>query len=307
MPRVAVVIPTRNRPHLLGDAVGSAVGQDFRDLEVIVVDDASDDPEANAAIVERFGPPVRYVWRATPGGPSAARNTGIRASTAPLVAFLDDDDLWLPSKVRRQVALFEGPDGAALGAVYCGHQWVDLARGRFRPPRRPRMRTVTDLVRARYNIIQTVMAPRAVLDDVGGFDEALPFQENLDLLMRIAHRRPLAGVDEVLVLCRTHSGPRTGDRLPPIICGYERVIQRAEALAVPPHALAEEYYRLARLHMAVGAMAQARAALRRALAAAPAAARAKYRFFLALSYAARSVRPSLRGALPGDVKPVWRM
>ena len=65
-----------------------------------MVDDASDYPEENGQVIERFRGPVRHLVRERSGGPSAARNTGIRASDSEYIAFLDDDDIWLPSKLR---------------------------------------------------------------------------------------------------------------------------------------------------------------------------------------------------------------
>ncbi|MDR7523072.1 MAG: glycosyltransferase [Armatimonadota bacterium] len=298
MPRVAVVIPTRNRPAFLEEAVASVLGQDYRDLEVLVVDDGSEDPGANIRVVERCDGPVRYVRRERRGGPSAARNTGIAASDSEFVAFLDDDDVWLPSKLGRQVRVFDGgpPGQDRLGVVYCGHLWIEATSGRVQVRRMPHIRTTEDLFRARYNIIQTVLVRRSCIEEVGGFDENMAFQENLEFLVRVSQRWHFGRVDEELVWCRTHSGPRTGDDLGAIIDGYRRLLTTARAAGMAPSVLHGDYYRLGRALMAAGSMAAAREYLAEAVRGAPYTAKGRYAAFLGLSYVVRAFTPSLREA-----------
>jgi len=99
---VSVVVPSYNRAHCLAPTVESILAQTTPPLEVIVVDDGSQDD--TRAVCERFPAPVRYVWRAN-GGPSAARNMGMRAAQGEYIAFLDADDLWEPDKLEVQLAL----------------------------------------------------------------------------------------------------------------------------------------------------------------------------------------------------------
>lgn len=300
MPRVSVIVPTRNRPAFLADALGSVVGQDYRDLEIIVVDDASDDPEENARVIARFGRPIRHLVRDVKGGPSVARNAGIQASDSEYIAFLDDDDIWLPSKLRRQVEVFEANPRRLnrLGVVYCGHQWIDLGTGRAQPRRMVHIDGIDDLFRVRYNIIQTVLVRRACVEDAGGFDESMAFQENLEFLARVLQRYRFDWVEDVLVLCRTHAGPRTGDSFPGIIKGYEKLVESALATGTTPAVLHGEYYRLARCQMAAGSMRAARRNLVEAIRLGPSILKLQYSAFLGLSYVTRLVRPSLRSYIP---------
>jgi glycosyltransferase involved in cell wall biosynthesis len=114
-PRVSVIITTYNREHLLSASVRSVLEQDFRDLELIIVDDGSTD--RTREIAEAFNGRSRYFYQPN-GGIGSARNTGIRLSKAPLVAFLDDDNLWVQDKLSRQVAVLDArPD---VDVVY-GH------------------------------------------------------------------------------------------------------------------------------------------------------------------------------------------
>jgi hypothetical protein len=110
---VSVVMPAFNRAHLVARSIESALAQTYRDIEIIVVDDGSTDD--TAAVVQRFGDQVRYVYQQN-AGVGAARNTGMRHATGRYVAFLDSDDRWHDFKLSMQVALLEArPD---VGLVF---------------------------------------------------------------------------------------------------------------------------------------------------------------------------------------------
>src|SRR5690242_10925198 len=94
MPTFTVIVPTYGRPEFLADALASIVAQSFTDFECIVVDDASPEPAALPA-----DPRMRLIRREVNGGPPAARNTGIDAAQGSYVAFLDDDDVWTPTRL----------------------------------------------------------------------------------------------------------------------------------------------------------------------------------------------------------------
>jgi glycosyltransferase involved in cell wall biosynthesis len=99
---VSVVIPTRARPYLIGRAVRSALAQSFHDLEVVVVLDGRDEA-TTAALTAIADPRVRVTILEVPAGAAGARNAGVREARAPWVAFLDDDDEWLPTKIEIQM------------------------------------------------------------------------------------------------------------------------------------------------------------------------------------------------------------
>lgn len=116
--KVSVVLPTYNRANSLVSACQSVLGQSFRDIELIVVDDGSkDDIET---LVRGIGDPrLKYIRRPSNGGAAAARNTGLAVAEGEFIAFQDSDDLWLPNKLQRQMDLFArlAPDvGVVTGA-----------------------------------------------------------------------------------------------------------------------------------------------------------------------------------------------
>lgn len=113
-PLLSVVIPTRNRANLVGEAIESALCQREGRVEVIVVDDASTDDTASV-LVRSFGSRIHLLRLPHRRGAGAARNAGVRLARGELLAFLDDDDLWLPGKLDAELRVFERfPDAEAV-------------------------------------------------------------------------------------------------------------------------------------------------------------------------------------------------
>lgn len=126
-PRLSVIVPTHERPALLEKAWESLAAQTFGDFELLIVDDASRDAtsEKIAELAARDGR-VRGLRLEKNGGPGAARNAALRECRGELVALLDDDDLAVPERFARQVAVFEArPE---VGLVVSAVGWMD-ARG----------------------------------------------------------------------------------------------------------------------------------------------------------------------------------
>jgi glycosyltransferase involved in cell wall biosynthesis len=202
--RVSVVIPTHNRAHLIQRALRSVLEQTVQDWECFVVDDGSvDDTES---VVRAIGDArVQYLRHPVNRGGSAARNTGIRAAQGKWVGFLDSDDEWLPRKLERQLAQLEASELPDLALVYSGFTTV---RGDSEtPPTAPvyRGRVFDQLLRS--NVIGSTslaLVRRDVLLALGGFDEALPAKQDVDLWLRLARDHQVDFVPEPLV--RMHEG-----------------------------------------------------------------------------------------------------
>ncbi len=185
-PRVSVVIPTHNRAALVVRAIRSVLAQTVSDVEVIVVDDASPD-DTPAAVAQIDDPRLKFVRLAKNGHQAHAANVGIAQARGEFVAFLDDDDEWLPNKLEAQLArLSEVPDASA---VYC-RCFVQTSEG-LRPPR-PRAGLpegdITDSL-LRRSIVMTPSAylvRRSVLLEVGGFDESIVHTLDIDLWLRMS-------------------------------------------------------------------------------------------------------------------------
>ena len=200
---VSVVIPAYNSEAYLADAIGSVLEQEVDNLECIVVDDGSTD--STGEIAKGFDR-VRYVRQGN-SGVSAARNRGAAEAHGELVAFLDADDAWLPTKLARQLdALREA--GPEVGLVYCGlyetDEELNVLSERTAPEPEAALRNTLLMEPPVVSISQTGLVPRKVLDDVGGFDTRLSTSADTDMVLRIGRRYRLVGVAEPLVLYRTH-------------------------------------------------------------------------------------------------------
>ena len=196
-PRVSVVLPTYNRGWILEQAVESVLGQDYANLELIVVDDGSTD--GTKGMLSMFGDRIAVIRQAN-RGVSAARNTGIRAATGELVALLDSDDTWLPGKVTAQVAFFSNyPD-----ALVCQTEEIWIRNGvRVNPGKRHRKQAGMIFERSLALCLvspSAVMMKKSLLDEVGLFDESLPACEDYDLWLRIAWKHPIHLIDRPLVV-----------------------------------------------------------------------------------------------------------
>jgi glycosyltransferase involved in cell wall biosynthesis len=202
-PGVSVVIPAYNAARYVGDAVRSVLAQEAPDVEIIVVDDGSTDDTAEAAA--RVASPVR-VLRVANGGPGRARNVGVGASRAPLVAFLDADDRWLPGTLALRRRLLEAAPDAAL--VHGPTRYVDetgravpfdpLAHGT--PAGGRGGRVLRALFWGNFVHTSTVLVRRSALDEVGGFDERREVIEDYDLWLRLAARRPFVFTPEPIAI-----------------------------------------------------------------------------------------------------------
>lgn len=193
MDKISVVIPSYNRADYVADAIQSVLAQEGVTLEVIVVDDGSSDDTDR--VVQGFGDPVRYI-RQENAGASAARNTGIRASTSPLVAFLDSDDLWLPGKLAQQAAelhaaeavahltdvTIERPfaDGVSLMELRGMTHLFDADKPLVLP------RPLATNVQYNFARTQSILVRRDALDAAGHYDTRYRFFEDTDLMNRIA-------------------------------------------------------------------------------------------------------------------------
>jgi glycosyltransferase involved in cell wall biosynthesis len=208
VPEVTIVIPTRNRwADLASAALPAAFRQERVEHEIVVVDDGSVDetPRGLAALSERR---LRTFRNDPARGVAAARNRGIEAARGEWVAFLDDDDLWAPQKLRTQL------DAAATGAhfVYTGGVIADR-RGR---PLRDSPAPATDTLAAqlaRRNVIggpSAVMARTALLRTLGGFDERFSVFADWELWIRLARAGRPAACGDRLVAFREHGSNMSG-------------------------------------------------------------------------------------------------
>jgi len=264
-PGVSVVIPTYNRAPLVGRAIQSVLQQTYQGFEVIVVDDASSDHTGE--VIRGLGDPrIRCIRHGRNRGGSVARNTGIEASAAEYVAFLDSDDEWLPRKLEAQLAALS-KGGSNVVMVYTGICFVN-ASGQVLRSRRARHAGKLDELLLERNVIGTTssaLIAKSALEDVGAFDERLPSRQDIDLWIRISRRGRIACVPEPLVLHYVHPQRITADPWAKVRA-YELMLEKYRVdLSARPRAKALFLYRLGLWYMKLGERDKAERAIREAL------------------------------------------
>lgn len=290
-PCVSVIVPTRNRGALLERALDGVLRQSWPDFEVIVVDDASTDDTAER-LARCADPRLRVLREAQPGGGPRARNRAAAAARGRFLAFLDDDDEWLPEKLARQLAVFDaGPDD--LGLVQTGQWVVSAVSGRVihsvSPPAGVSPSPV-DFLGEISMTTSVVMVRRDVFERVGGFDEALAGAQDRDLWIRLAAVCRFDAVPDPLVRRYLH-GEQITCSLPAKIRAKQQLLAKhAAALRAHPRHRAHHLWRLGILQCVAGEVAAGRRALLAAICAAP-VRRAAWRDLLsALGPARRAAR-----------------
>ena len=211
-PQVSVVIPVWNGERYLREAIASIIAQSFRDFELIVVDDGSTDGSAEIA-GEFANDPRVSVIRQTNAGVVSARNAGLRAARAELVAFLDSDDIARPNRLAKQVAYLNSrPEIGAVGSYIT---YFDGKKGPFRTHEFPvGSSRVAEALEAGNPLAQpAVMLRKSMAIAVGGYREAFKFgAEDYDLWLRLSEKHPLDNLAEVLTLYRIHPDSLTHRR-----------------------------------------------------------------------------------------------
>jgi glycosyltransferase involved in cell wall biosynthesis len=212
---VSVVMATHNYGQFLAEALDSALAQTFRDFDLIIIDDGSTDGTDEIVAPYLSHPQVRYV-RTDHVGQPAAKNMGIRLTQAPLVAFLDADDVWMPNKLEQQVTLLT--QNPTVGVVYSRRLLID-EHGRnleYKQPVLRRGNILPFIFRDNFVCFSSAVVRRQVFTDVGLFDTTLALSIDFDLWLRVALKHEFDFVDAPLVKYRTgHASlsQRTEERL----------------------------------------------------------------------------------------------
>lgn len=205
-PTVSVVLPTYNRADVLHRSIRSVLDQTYEDIELIVVDDGSND-ETATVVSDIEDSRLEYIKHETNRGAPAARNTGIAASRSDFIAFQDSDDEWDPRKLEKQMAMFDrvGPE---VGVVYTGVWRIHDGEKRYvpQPGGGPREGDLSEaLSRSNFISLQTAVVRSRCFAETGNFDERLPRLQDWELWIRIAEQYEFRYVDEPLVTAHVRS------------------------------------------------------------------------------------------------------
>ena len=218
-PLVSVIIPTYNRAGHILHALNSVFAQTYKNYEIIVVDDGSNDE--TETVLKSYRNRLKYVYQ-TNAGPAAARNHGVKLAHGDWIAFLDSDDMWLPEKLEKQLgeclrlnADFGFHDLTFKNYITGNHieSWnIHISESSGLPS------LETGLIPNLYNrllfkraehllLLPTFIAKREVFFSVRGFKEELRTSEDIEFFLNLAPRYNAVYVADVLGVCVIHSGP----------------------------------------------------------------------------------------------------
>ena len=208
-PLVSVIIPNYNHAQYVGDAIWSVLTQEYRNFEIIVVDDGSTDNSRE--VIAQFGDKVQYIHQKN-AGLSAARNTGIKASKGVLIGVLDADDMYESIFLSTLVVtLQENPDA---DGVYCGYQFVDH-KNNLLPQIEARLvdhdKLYDALLDGNFFVPESIFLRRYVYDNIGLFDETLRACEDWDVWLRVTKKYKIVHSPNILTRHRILPGSMSTD------------------------------------------------------------------------------------------------
>lgn len=223
MPKVSVIIPLHNPGTYIREAIQSVQAQTFRDWELILIDDASTE---DLSYIEREFKNARVI-KQKHGGVSVARNNGILHSSGDYVAFMDQDDIWAPTKLQRQVEVLDSDD--SLAVCYCELQLIDKDGKPIDPDEKlvfatesdpkyfvelggedshssqfSRMYQAITYFSKRFVVPSTVMLRKSCLSVSGLLDPFIPFSGDFDLVIKLGSNFKVARIPGREVFYRRH-------------------------------------------------------------------------------------------------------
>jgi glycosyltransferase involved in cell wall biosynthesis len=205
MPEVSVIIPTCRRPDKVHSTIKSVVNQTFTDLEIIVVNDDEDDKPVKDLIDTLRDKRIHYFRNQRKKGPNGARNTGFDKANGRYIAFLDDDDIWYPHKIQRQMRKFN-QSSDEVGFVYSGFEIIsniepEISR-KIYPQKKGKV--LIDIINGNFVGSPTPLIRKDILQQTGLYDENLESAQDWDLWIRIADKTEFEYVDEILARYVVH-------------------------------------------------------------------------------------------------------
>lgn len=200
MVSTSIIIPTHNRAAMLRRAVESAKSAG-RDVEVIVVDDASEDETPSMCLNL---PDINYIRLEQNSGPSQARNIGIARSTGKFLAFLDDDDLRLEGSIDKQARILEQNSdlGFVYGQVHIGDNETCTPTGKIRPHNCPTGDLFLNFLQENHIYMPSVLVRRSAMENVGLFDTDRGIIEDWDMWIRLAEKYPVGAQEYPVAIYR---------------------------------------------------------------------------------------------------------
>ena len=227
----AIVTTYKREPSMVLRAVNSILAQTYNDMEIIVVDDSPKDypyrEEVKRTVTDRLEefPQVKFIYirHEHNMGACVARNTGLNAASGEYIAYLDDDDEWLPEKIEKQVKKIEQSDAVL---VYCGSYCKNESKGTCEIVRKEYISGYAFTALLYRNFIESTSYPlirKDRLQEIGGFDPLMKSAQDYDVWLRLVEKNKIDYVPEPLVIYHEHVGERITSDPNKKIQGLERI------------------------------------------------------------------------------------
>lgn len=233
IPKISVVIATYKRPELLCRAIDSVLMQDYKDIEVIIVDDnglgSAEQIETEKTIRQKYSDDrICYVANKEGMGGGGARNEGIKVSKGEFIAFLDDDEDWLPGKLTKQIKVFSESSNDT-GVVDTG--FYTMTESGERIYHSPEMQgwILKGLLAKedkRAPKLSTMLCRKSALEQAGLFDPAFKSRQDIDLYIRLSRICRFASIDEPLAHKRYDASVRISTNVNSKLQGYELLYRK---------------------------------------------------------------------------------
>jgi glycosyltransferase involved in cell wall biosynthesis len=226
MARVSVIIPTYNRDNFIRSAIISVLNQTYQDYDIVIVDDGSTDN--TELVVNSFScSKIKYIRHKKNMGEAESRNTGITNSNSEFIAFIDDDDEWMPDKLELQIKLMSQCE-VQIGGIYTGVLTIDMESGKIVDKLIPHKRgyIYNDLL-----VENCVFTPSTILlkvecfKKVGLFDRTIKYGPDYDMWVRISKEYHYEYIKEPLVKYYIHKNKLSGN-YPKYIEGAEEILKK---------------------------------------------------------------------------------
>lgn len=192
---ISVIIPTYNRAHLLKRAINSVLNQTYKDIEVIIVDDCSED-NTKEVVNSIESKKIRYIRLENNSGACKARNVGIKKSSGEYIAFLDSDDEWCPDKLEKQYNYLIMNES---NIVVCNYNYEKWNKTKLAMRKSNNFITYDELLYKNYVTTGAILTKKSILEDVGFFDESMPRYQDWELALRISKKYKIGFMDEPLL------------------------------------------------------------------------------------------------------------
>ena len=252
-PSVSVIIPTAHRNSaVILRAISSVLNQSYPVFEIILVDDNTETSlSSEIKIALKNIPQVRYIKNIGSHGACAARNVGISCAKGELIAFLDDDDEWLPEKIERQVKAF----AKDVVLVYCNGWRID---NRCNPPLKKPYRKKKDffpsvsfeslLEKNHIGTTTQLLVRKNALEQIDGFDPRFLARQDYDLCLRLSRLGRAVGVDAFLFRHHLHNGEQISKSSKASLNGYLLISQKyKKELQSNAYSLCSLFFKIARM------------------------------------------------------------